>query len=47
MRDTEQTEKCARPGCNCKATAGEYCGEQCRNASEGQAQCSCGHADCG
>ncbi len=47
MKDAEQKEKCAQPGCNCKASAGEYCSDQCRNASERQTQCGCGHADCG
>src|ERR1044072_5459877 len=46
MQDREQKEKCAQASCNCKATAGEYCSEQCRNAAEGQTECNCGHADC-
>ena len=47
MKDSEQKDKCAHPACNCTAASGDYCSEQCRSASEGQTQCSCGHADCG
>lgn len=44
-RGSEQ-KKCANPQCECNATTGEYCSEQCRNASAGQVQCNCGHKDC-
>jgi hypothetical protein len=47
MLDMEHIEKCRQPACNCKASAGEYCSEQCRDASEGQTECNCGHEDCG
>jgi hypothetical protein len=46
MKDSEHDKKCAHPGCNCAATMGDYCSEQCRNAPAGQTECTCGHRDC-
>jgi hypothetical protein len=46
MKDSAQDKTCAHPPCNCPATAGDYCSEQCRNASAGQTDCKCGHQDC-
>jgi hypothetical protein len=46
MEVSEQKEKCARPGCNCDASIGDCCSEQCRNPSPGQTDCNCGHQDC-
>ncbi len=47
MKVSEQEKKCAHPSCNCAATVGDYCSEQCRrNAAVGQTDCNCGHSDC-
>jgi len=46
MNVSEQNEKCARPGCNCDASIGDYCSEQCRNQSPSQTDCNCGHQNC-
>ena len=43
----EQTDKCARHGCNCSGQgAGGYCSEHCKNANATETPCKCGHPDC-
>jgi hypothetical protein len=43
-----ETEPCAHPGCNCRATKdSKYCSEYCQRAGDHIAiKCDCGHPAC-
>ncbi len=43
-----EDNKCRHFGCNCqKEPERDFCSDYCENAPVGDAQCGCGHSECG